>query len=83
MNDGARLDIFRGRVNVSVSESLMAVPEGGCTGRARLRFTASGHGTNAGIGAAFLAVVVFVAVKAVARMEDFPDSPQRKTAPSP
>jgi hypothetical protein len=49
----ARLEIFRGSVNVNVAEALVAAPINWCPGFATLRFASTERNINAGIGAVF------------------------------
>lgn len=48
-----RIEVFRGSVNVNVSESLVATPIEWCPGTARLMFKSSEHGVNVGVGSVY------------------------------
>lgn len=51
--NGQRLEIFRGSVNVNVAEAIVILPEGWCPGDARLKFISSERNTNVGVGSVF------------------------------
>jgi hypothetical protein len=48
-----RIEVFRGSVNVNVSESLVVTPVDWCPGNARLIFKSSEHDVNVGVGSVY------------------------------
>ena len=52
-SNGQKLEIFRGGVNVNVSEAIVVPPVNWCQGNARLKFASSEKNTNVGVGAVF------------------------------
>ncbi len=51
--NGQRLEIFRGGVNVNVAEAIVVPPADWCQGDARLKFISSEKGINVGVGSVF------------------------------
>lgn len=51
--NGHRLDIFRGSVNVNVAEAIVNPPRQWCPGNARLKFSSFETMANVGVGAVF------------------------------
>lgn len=52
-DNGQRLDIFRGGVNVGVVEAVVVTPPDWCAGNARLRFTTTEADAYVGVGSVF------------------------------
>lgn len=52
-SNSQRIEVFRGSVNVNVSESLVVTPIAWCPGNARLMFKASEHDVNVGVGSVY------------------------------
>ncbi len=70
--NGQRLEVFRGSVNVNVAEAIVISPEGWCPGDARLIFISSQQNVNVGVGSVFeISYLSYLKLSFIGRMPYF------------